>query len=89
MSGDHPNYSIVENGLNTKKSHGDLTRLAVTQTPVKDHQLKTDVKNSQRVSNNNNNNNTHATDNLTTAVQPTKPSLDSEVKYGFSTNASL
>ena len=38
-SGDHPNYSIVENGQNTDKSPGDLKRLAVTQTPVKDHQL--------------------------------------------------
>ena len=38
-SGDHPNYSIVKNGQNTEKSPGDLRRLAVTQTPVKDHQL--------------------------------------------------
>ena len=38
-SGDHPNYTIVENGQNTEKSPGDLRRLAVTQTPVKDHQL--------------------------------------------------
>ena len=38
-SGDHPNYSIVENGQNTEKSPGDLRRLAVTQTPVKNHQL--------------------------------------------------
>ena len=38
-SGDHPNYSIIENGQNTEKSSGDLRRLAVTQTPVKDHQL--------------------------------------------------
>ena len=38
-SGNHPNYSIVENGQNTEKSHGDLRRLAVTQTPVKYHQL--------------------------------------------------
>ena len=29
-SGDHPNYSIVEIGQNTKKSPGDLMRLAVT-----------------------------------------------------------
>ena len=36
---DHPNTSIVEIGQNTKKSPGDLRRLAVTQTPVKDHQL--------------------------------------------------
>ena len=32
-------YSIIENGQNTETSPGDLTRLAVTQTPVKDHQL--------------------------------------------------
>ena len=38
-SGDHPNYSIVENGQNTEKSPGDLRGLAVTQTPVKDHQI--------------------------------------------------
>ena len=31
-SEDHPNYSIIE------KSPGDLRRLAVTQTPVKNHQ---------------------------------------------------
>ena len=36
-SGDHPNYSIVENGQSTEKSPGDLRRLAVTQTPAKDH----------------------------------------------------
>ena len=39
MSGDHPNDSIIENGQNTEKSPGDLRRLAVTQTPVKNHQL--------------------------------------------------
>ena len=38
-SGDHPNYSIVEIGLKTKKSPGEFRRLAVTQTPVKNHQL--------------------------------------------------
>ena len=38
-SGDYPNDSIVENGQNTKKSLGDLRRLAVTQTPVKNHHL--------------------------------------------------
>ena len=36
---DHPNY-IFENGQNTEKSPGDLTRLAVTQNPLKNHQLK-------------------------------------------------
>ena len=39
-SGEHPNY-IIEN---IKKSPWDLRRLAVTQTPVKDHQLKMMVK---------------------------------------------
>ena len=34
----HPNY-IIENGQNTEKSPGDLRRLAVTQSPLKDHQL--------------------------------------------------
>ena len=38
-SGDHPNYSIIENGQNTEKSPGDLRRLAVSQTPLKDHQM--------------------------------------------------
>ena len=38
-SGDHPKNSIVENGQTTKKSPGDLRRLAVTQTPVKNHRL--------------------------------------------------
>ena len=36
-SGDHPNYYIIENGQNTEKSPGNLWRLAVTQTPVKNH----------------------------------------------------
>ena len=45
-SGDHPNNSIIENGQNTKKSPGDLRRLPVTQSPMKDHQLYADVKNS-------------------------------------------
>ena len=39
MSWDHPNNNIIENGKNTENSPGDLRRLAVTQTPVKDHQL--------------------------------------------------
>ena len=38
-SGDHPNDSTIEDGQNTKKRPGDLRRLAVTQTPVKNHQL--------------------------------------------------
>ena len=35
----HPNDSIIENVQNTEKSPGDLRTLAVTQTPMKDHQL--------------------------------------------------
>ena len=38
MSGDHPNYNIVEIGQNTKKILGDLRRLPVTQIPVENHQ---------------------------------------------------
>ena len=38
-SGDHPYCSIVKICQNTEKSLGDLRRLAVTQTLVKDHQL--------------------------------------------------
>ena len=40
MSGDHPNYNNFENGHNAEKSPGDLRRVAVTQTPAKNHQLK-------------------------------------------------
>ncbi len=36
---DHQNYHIIENGQNTEKIPGDLRKLAVTQTPVKNHQL--------------------------------------------------
>ena len=39
-SEDHPNNYIIENGQNTEKYPGDLRRLAVTQTSVKDPQLK-------------------------------------------------
>ncbi len=39
MNGDHPNYSIIEIDQNTEKSPGDLRRLALTQTPVENHQL--------------------------------------------------
>ena len=38
-SRDHPKYCIILNGQNTEKSPGDFRRLAVTQTPVKNHQL--------------------------------------------------
>ena len=36
---DYPNDSISKNGQNPETSPGDLRRLAVTQTPVKNHQL--------------------------------------------------
>ena len=39
-SADHPNYCIIDiSQKTTEKSPGDLRRLAVTQTPVRDHQL--------------------------------------------------
>ena len=38
-SGDHPDYSIIKISQNTEKSPGDLRRLVVSQTPVKEHQL--------------------------------------------------
>ena len=34
-SGDHLNYYIIENGQNTEKSPGDLKRLPVTKTQIK------------------------------------------------------
>ena len=37
--GDHPNDSIIENGQNTEKSPEDLRKLAITQTPMKNHRL--------------------------------------------------
>ena len=36
---DHPNYNIIKIGHNTEKSHGVLSRLAITQTPVRNHQV--------------------------------------------------
>ena len=39
MGGDYPNDSIAKNSQNPETSPGDLRRLAVTQTPVKKHQL--------------------------------------------------
>ena len=45
---DHSNYSIVDIGKNIEKSLEDLRRLAVTQTPVENHQL-TLVRKTHRV----------------------------------------
>ena len=39
MDRDHPNYCIVEIGQNTKKSPGNLRRLAVIHSPVENYQL--------------------------------------------------
>ncbi len=38
-SRDYPNDSNAKNGQNPETSPGDLRRLAVTQTPVENHQL--------------------------------------------------
>ena len=35
----HQDYRFNKIGQNTEKSPGNLRRLAVTQTPVKNHQL--------------------------------------------------
>ena len=52
-SGKHPNYYLIENCQNTEKCPEDLKRLAVTQNPVKDHELILMWKNNPRVNNNN------------------------------------
>ena len=39
MGGDYPNDSIAKDGQNPETSPGDLWRLSVTQTPVKNHQI--------------------------------------------------
>ena len=56
MSGDHSNYSIVEIGQDTKKSLGCLRRLAVTQTPGKNHPLTLMLKTLRWVKKKNNDN---------------------------------
>ena len=56
MSGDNPNNSIAEIGQNTEKNLGDLRRLVVTQTPVKDYQLTLMGKLSRSKNNSYNNN---------------------------------
>ena len=38
-SRDHPNYCSIEISQNTEKSPGDLMRLVVAQTPVRNYQL--------------------------------------------------
>ena len=45
---DSPNHGIVEIGQNAEKSPGDLRRLSVTQTPLKNHKLTLMCKLSRR-----------------------------------------
>ena len=47
-SGDHPS-NIIKIGQNTEKSPEDLRRLAVTQTPVRNHLLTLVRKTPKRV----------------------------------------
>ena len=42
--GDHPNYSIVEVGKNTKKNPGDLRRLALIYTIVDNQESNLEEK---------------------------------------------
>ena len=51
-NGDHPNNSIIEIGQNTEKSPGDLKRLVVTQTSVRNHR-QTLVRKTRKGINNN------------------------------------
>ena len=48
-SGDHRNYCIIEISQNTEKSPGDLRKLAVTKTPVRNHKLTLKWKTIKRV----------------------------------------
>ena len=65
---DHPNYSIIKVGQNTKESPAELKRLAITHAPVKKQSDYVYVKNSQRnnnsncINNSNNNNNNNNND---------------------------
>ena len=38
MSGDHQNDNIIKISQDTEKSPGNLRRLTITQTPVRDHE---------------------------------------------------
>ena len=58
---DHANYSIVENGQNTEKGSGDLRKFAVTQIPVKKHQLRLVWETCKEYNNDNEDNNSGGT----------------------------
>ena len=53
-SGDHLKYNIIKIDKNTEKSPGELRRRAVTQTPVRIHQLMLVWKTLKGDNNNNN-----------------------------------
>ena len=53
LSGNHPNYSSVQIGQNTKKSPGDLRTHAVTRTPVENHRPRWYEKLTNEKNNNN------------------------------------
>ena len=52
ISRHHQDYSITKIGQNTGKSPGDLRRLAVTQTLLRNHQLTLGGKTFKEVNNN-------------------------------------
>ena len=54
IRGVHPNYSIIKIGQNTEKSPGNLRRLAITQTVVRNHWLTLVWKTGKEVNNDNN-----------------------------------
>ena len=53
----HPDYCIVNISQNTEKCPDDLRRIALSWTPVKNHQLTPEWKNRKKYETNNNNNN--------------------------------
>ena len=69
--GNCPNYSIVEIDQNTEKSPGDLRRLVVTQTSMRNYQLTLvwNLENELSNNNNNNNNNNNMLQTCTKGVQ--------------------
>ena len=72
-TGDHSNDSLIGSDQNTKESPGDLRKLAVTQTPVKKHQLSMVWKPLKWVNNNNNNDNNNTTIKMVYAQHSTSP----------------
>ena len=50
-SRDHNDNSIIKIGQNTEKSPGDLRRLAITQTPVRNYRLMLVLKTLKKMKN--------------------------------------